>query len=214
MTRHRQQNHIFGTRFGEICRRWEDHFGVLHALLTIPAAAFTSSKLYIYKQKSNEPPCCTAERLHRETAVDIGVEEQVTWNRTCAYMVACNSLFRVGFCNDLRENKRKLRAKLYVFKRISLCGRFPQTLRSESGSLMRGDHWRVLGRSVLVRQGQSLNSEAADAQMQEVQRVATPKKIERQNTTEIDGTLTCHNLSIFLAVTIMMILLMACDMIG
>eukprot|EP00435_Cladocopium_sp_Y103_P015782 s551_g3.t2 len=27
---------------------------------------------------------------------------------------------------------------------------------------MRGDHWRVLGRSVLVRHGQSLNSEAAD----------------------------------------------------
>ena len=44
-----------------------------------------------------------------------------------------------------------------------ICGRILQTLRSESGSLMRGDHWRVLGRSVLVRQGQSLNSEAADA---------------------------------------------------
>ena len=68
------QNHIFvRIRFGEICLGWEDLFGVLHVLLEIPAAAFTPSKPYLSSE-----PCCAAERLHRETAVDIGVEKQIT----------------------------------------------------------------------------------------------------------------------------------------
>ena len=76
----------------------------------------------------------------------------------------------------------------------TLDARVSQTLRSESGSLMRGDYWRVLGRSVLVRHGQSLNSEAADTQM--LQDAAggvacSNPKIEKQNPNKDSGTSTC-----------------------